>query len=348
MGVRRATGLLVLVWAGIGCACERRPAAASPPTAGGGASALSSAGGAHPPKAAAPVCAHDDEAERLVAAELIRRVEEARSQPRVRARVTFPCVPAVAVDAPVHVDGLRAHGHGGNATLISLDMAAEGGDVRAVRLTSDRNPKLDGPPPAITVARAHVEPERARKALFLVRAALAARVEVALPPPVAGETQSVSVKATTHDEHIEIVLRGPEAERTSDTWEGYVNSLAEEKRAPLDIAWTAIADLLPVTFADVAAVPPDRQLFSRMWQSEAPRADWVRDALLGLAAALGDGEVVAAATAALDSKHVRTRILAVNALAAVTGRDLRRTAAGGARPLSEVVADYRRLRAAPR
>jgi hypothetical protein len=272
-------------------------------------------------------------------------VETARAQPRARARVTFSCT-AAALAGAVHVDGLRVHGHGGNAVQINLDLTPDGGQVRAVRLTGVRNPTLGAPPPGVGVAHAHVTPERARQVLSLVRVALAAHVEVDLPPLVAGEVQSVSVKASTHDEHIEVAVGTDGARLNVGVWEGYVNTLAEEKRAPLDIAWKAVSDLLPATFDGAVAAREDRAVFTRLWAMETPRAEWVRDALLGLAATLGDASVAIGATQALGSRHVRTQILAVNALAAATGNDLRRTAAGNVRPLADVVSDYQRLQAA--
>ena len=343
---RLTRGVLVVVL-GIACACHRRPAAAAPPV-----QVVPAPRPPNPDLAPVPppprrdgdgACARDADAEGIVGAEIVRRVEEARAQSRARARVTFICTPIAPGNGTLHVDGLRAHGHGGNAVLVSLELARDGaGDVRSVRLTPERSPVLGAPPPLLGVARAHVDAERARKALSLVRAALGARIEIDLPAPVAGQTQSVSVRATTHHEHIELAIRGADAPGASDYWEGYVNSLDEQKRAPLDIAWKALADLLPTTFTTDAPASEDKLLFSRVWKSGTRRGDWVDDALLGFAASLGDAGIAPSATAALGSPHVHTKILAVNALAAATGRDVRRNAAGKPRPLADVVADYQR------
>jgi hypothetical protein len=49
-----------------------------------------------------------------------------------------------------------------------------------------------------------------------------------------------------------------------------------------------------------------------------------------------------AIVARLDSKDVEVQRLAVAALVAITGWDLRKDGDGNARPLADIVADYRR------
>ena len=274
-------------------------------------------------------------------------MQPAQTQPRAHVRVTFGCLPA-STNGPLQIDGLRAHGHAGNAVLVSLDLAQDGTcAVRTVHLTPDRAPRLAGPPPALAITRVHVPEARARQALSIMRAALTAQVDVDLPPAVPGERQVVSVKATTHDEHLEVTWRSAASVVAASSWEGYVNSLAEEKRAPLDIAWKAIADLVPATGGNEAPTREEVRLLARLWKSESRRGSWVKDALLELAAALGSPDAAPEAIAALDSPHGRTRILAVNALAIATGRDLRRSSDGKARPLADVVAAYKGLKDVP-
>jgi hypothetical protein len=125
-------------------------------------------------------------------------------------------------------------------------------------------------------------------------------------------------------------------------WQGYVSSLDEPKRAPLDLAWQALFDLVPGPF--VAAVPEveEQRLFARTWPSKQRRFEWVTDDLLQLAAALGTASLTQSLLAELESPSMRRRTLAVNALATATGRDLRRDAAGAIRPVTAIAEAYRR------
>jgi hypothetical protein len=73
------------------------------------------------------------------------------------------------------------------------------------------------------------------------------------------------------------------------------------------------------------------------------RAPWyVTRALLLLAAHAGSAELVPPIVELLGSEHDDIQSLSVAALAAISGRDLRRDTSGNTRPLNEVVADYRR------
>jgi hypothetical protein len=343
-------GALVVALGGGLFSCGRRSPDVSPPTPGPPPTpspSVSTAPGPRAPDEGVASCGRDAEAEKIVAAELVGRVQPAQTRPRAHVRVTFGCLPG-SPDGPLQIDGLRAHGHGGDAVLISLDLAQDGTcAVRAVRLTPDRAPRLAGPSPALAIARAHVPEARARQALSIMRAALTAHVEVDLPAAVPGERPVVSVKGTTHDEHLEITWRGPTSVVAASSWEGYVNSLEEEKRAPLDIAWKAITDLVPANGANEAPTREEVRLLARLWKSESRRGPWVKDALLGFAAVLGSAAAAPEAIAALDSPRERTRILAVNALATATGRDLRRTSDGKLRPLADVVTAYKGLKDLP-
>ena len=344
-----AGALVVALGSGL-FSCGRRSPDVSPPTPApppAPASSVSTAPTPRPPDEGVAPCARDPEAEKIVAAELVRRVQPAHAQPRAHVRVTFGCLPG-STNGPLQIDGLRAQSHGGNAVMMSLDLAQDGTcAVRAVRLTPDRAPRLGGPPPALAIARAHVPEARARQALSIMRAALTAQVEVDLPAAVRGERKVVSVKVTTHDEHLEITWRSPASGVAASSWEGDVNSLDEEKRAPLDIAWKAIADLVPPTGGNEAPSREEVRLLARLGKSESHRGPWVKDALLGFAAVLGSPDAAPEAIAALDSPHGRTRILAVNALAIATGRDLRRTSDGKPRPLADVVTAYKELKDVP-
>src|SRR4051812_22514703 len=165
---RLTAGALVVVLGGGLFSCARRSPDVSPPPPAPAPAASTQPEPRAPDEGAAP-CPRDAEAEKIVAAELVRRIQPAQAQPRAHVRVTFGCLPA-STNGPLQIDGFRAHGHGGNAVLISLDLAQDGTcAVRTVHLTPDRAPSLAGPPPALAITRAHVPEARARHALSLMR-----------------------------------------------------------------------------------------------------------------------------------------------------------------------------------
>jgi hypothetical protein len=295
------------------------------------------------PVAPRPACEHDPVAESAVAAELVHRIEVTRSNPKARVSVTFRCPTDSVVGTATGIDGLRANGHGGYLFLVGATFDASGaGEVRGVRFKPQSSPTLDGPGPSLEIARAPVTVEAARKTWAIIRAALAAEVHVDVPVPVVGETQSVTAHMTTHDTAIALRILSASAVTTSREWHGYLNNLDEPILAPLDLAWHAVFQLLPTSFTPGAAEGEDKQLFLRSWQTKEPRPDWVTEEQLGLASLLGTREILASLMPELESSLPRRRVLAVNALAALTGDDLRRGADGKVRPLPVVVADYRK------
>ena len=83
--------------------------------------------------------------------------------------------------------------------------------------------------------------------------------------------------------------------------------------------------------------------FARLWPSDHPRRPWVHRELLRWRRRWPFRKWPATSLPTLDAPQPDLRILAVNALAVATGRDLRRDAAGTLRPLDAVVADYKTM-----
>jgi len=114
VGTRLTAGALVVALLGGLLSCARRsPDVSAPPPAP--APAVSTAPEPRPPDEGAASCPRDAEAEKIVAAELVRRVQPAQARPRAHVRVTFGCLPA-GTNGPLQIDGFRAHGHAGNRT----------------------------------------------------------------------------------------------------------------------------------------------------------------------------------------------------------------------------------------
>ncbi|HXJ23463.1 MAG TPA: hypothetical protein VMT03_24830 [Polyangia bacterium] len=286
-------------------------------------------------------CAHDAALEAAVASALRKKVRDIESTPGVRIEITFGCP---AVSEPRQVTALSAHGHGGFVNVLELTGA---GEARALRLKPAAAPTLSGPPPKVTRATARPRAEAIQHALAFASAALASTIHVALPPPVPGAVQTISARATTHDEALEIRLTGTGGVSSTRRWDGYVDSTHAAARVPLEVAWEALWELAGGPLRPAPVEEPDRAAFQRLLDSDGPRPRFLNDGLLELGAVLATRPVVPSLTPFLQAPSERTQLLAVNALATATGTDLRRDAAGALRPLADVTAAYRALAAPP-
>jgi hypothetical protein len=300
---------------------------------------------ANPTDTAAGACLHDARAEGVVRRGIGRRMRR-YLEPGQRVEVAFDCQRGAG---PWSLSGLRTHGHAGGVTLLSVD--ARDGDsvvVRAAR--SARQPAKLGKPPVVVFAQTSLTRRAARAPLATALAALAAHVTVTEPPASRGAMSS-SVTLSDDDEDLELrIMEG--ATPQPRHWDGYVGSAGEPDRAPLEIAWDALSSTLPARSAAAGPDALDRLTFSRLWVPDHRRRPWVHREMLSLAPVLAAAPDAAQPVAPdmardigadLDAPDPELRILAVNALAAVTGRDLRRDATGQVRPLDAVVVDYKAI-----
>ncbi|MFL5306499.1 MAG: hypothetical protein ACJ8F1_14880 [Polyangia bacterium] len=279
-------------------------------------------------------CLHDARAEELVRREIGRRMRRYVEQGQ-RVTVSFDCQPHAL---PWSLAALRTHGHAGGMTLLSVEAADDHTIVvRAARTV--RQPAELGKPAALVFGHASLIGSRAQAALATARAALAAHVTVA-DAPASGGVISSSVVMSDDDEDLELETMDAAGPRQRH-WDGYVGSRTERDRAPVELAWAAFSSALPARFAAEGPNPLDRRSFARLWPADHPRRPWVHLELLSMAATLAVPEMARDIARDLDAPQPDLRILAVNALAVATGRDLRRDAAGALRPLDAVVADYK-------
>jgi hypothetical protein len=120
-------------------------------------------------------------------------------------------------------------------------------------------------------------------------------------------------------------------------------SVAE--RAPIEVAFAALVQLT-VGAPPTASIDADRRLFTQFWHSEdlVGRARWLDLEMLDLASVLGGPDVLPDAKRwLLDAKNDNERVLAIRAIAAITGHVPSRDPGGHLRPLAEIVAEYRAL-----
>ncbi len=123
-------------------------------------------------------------------------------------------------------------------------------------------------------------------------------------------------------------------------WQGFDGSEAAPDRLPIELAFTALANLLPPA-ATATPDDADRDLLKETWPSTWPHTPWVRQRLLDLASVLGTRDLADRVFAFLTSPDEQDRILAVRAAAFITRRDFVHDGKGGPRPLAAIVSDYR-------
>ena len=286
-------------------------------------------------------CVHDAALETAVARALRRRVRDIEPTSGARIEISFGCPAAPELS---RVTALSAHGHGGFVSLVDVDGTSGGaGQVLALRLHPAATPALSGPAPLLDRASARPRDEVMRRALAFANAALASTIQIR-PPPARGGAHVASTVTTTHDEALEFRLLGRDGQSSTRRWNGYVDSAHAGDRIPLEIAWDALWAISARPLRPAAPEDADRAAFRRLVDGNEARLE--NDALLELGALLATRPVAGWLTAQLDAPSDRTRTLAVNALVAATGIDLRRDAAGAVRPLAEVAAAYRALAAA--
>jgi hypothetical protein len=291
-----------------------------------------------PAPQADPACRHDAAIEAEVRTELEREVREDVSDPEARVDVSFEC-PRLA--APRWWVGLRAHGHGGSLEVLGAHAVAEDQvEVTTLVLRPRQTVSvLTDPAPAVDVRHASASGDRARGVLARARAALAARVAVVAPAPADGSLR-LSTVASTDNEEIDLRTRGPRFDRLSRQWQGYGGTESRPEVAPIELAFQALWDVASGA-APATAGEADRQLLAEAWAAPMPHAWWTRQGLLDMASVVGSAPVLPDILASLMGPNESEQVLAVRALAAITGRDHVHDARGTVRPLAAIVADCR-------
>lgn len=214
--------------------------------------------------------------------------------------------------------------------------------LHAIRLETSARPVLGAERPPVGVAHRRLKRAELVRVFDWVRTTLAARVSVERPPPSGDTIELGNLVTTSNDELIEVRAIDAEAHSDGRRWQGYVNNLDEGERAALELGWEGLTKLLPKWSVEQRGDSETRSLLTEAWRTESERPGWTQDRLLELAASIGGPELIPTVGRELESPDERRRILAINALAQLTGKDLRRDAEGRVRPLPEVVADYKR------
>jgi hypothetical protein len=239
--------------------------------------------------------------------------------------------------------GLRSHGHGGGLTVLGASADADDRiELRTLALLPSRQAiTLESAATSASLARTTISGERARRALAISRAALAARIAV-VAPPLPRDTLSGTMLSTfsSDDEEVELRTSGLPEQNLERQWQGYVAGDEIAERAPIELAFATLAELLPPG-STAQPEDADRELLAEAWRSRFAHETWVEERLLELASVFGSGRVASRVSLALFSGAEGDRIRAVRAAAAITGRDAIHDARGRVRPFAEIAADYR-------
>ena len=288
-------------------------------------------------------CVHDVAAEREVTDALHQTLDRELAEMHDRVDVRFDCVPH---RAQPELFAFEARGHGAPLRLLRARIEADQTVAIGAVLMVPRAPTLSSSPD-VRFARVVLDRLEGGRAMAFVGAALAAHTSVQAVAETDPSHHEFAVTMSHDDEDIEFQPGGdPSLLPKSRAWAGHPGSLADANRMPLEVAWERLWPVVESRLANASPEDADRLAFARLWPPQPQRRPWVSEQLLQLAAVLGTADLVDGIGPQLDSPHADVRILAVNALAAITGDDRRRTASGVERPLDAVVADYRSRRAA--
>lgn len=282
-----------------------------------------------------------------------------RTWPRGTLEIRDGCDPTDGPLESVVIEG--AGGHGGSLLLAEL-RRRDDADYDLVVLDYNHyfgagpqgadDPWTEGSNGALEIRRGTLAAASVAPLLTRMRALLALEFEEREPPPRDGVFHGSSYSFSSHDYHAALRLTDARGVGVQRHFTGYASSGPEQRDGvPLAIALGDVYELigdeaLRATWPEVGVDDPAaRDLLARVFWEERERGErigswFVRERLLALAARLGGPEL---APALLDELGVRegaaidrVHILALGAIAAITGFDVRHDASGAARPAEAV------------
>jgi len=262
--------------------------------------------------------------------------------------VAFPCTAVRA--QPAEVLAVVVAGHGGHARVVGIQsLGSRTFRARVLRVSTGGGPN-HAATGAVEFFRTDLPASSVTDLFDRMRTALAARVTTEQRPPEAGAIELGPVGISSANISLEIELRDTLGAVSRRAWQGYEGSLDAANRVPVEYAWRALGKAAIESTAVQGPEPEDRALLSAAWLhgvGSFERPWYALRALLILAGRAGSPELIPAIVKQLDSEDTEVQRLAVDALAAITGRDVRHEASGGERTLGDLVADYRRECTAP-
>jgi hypothetical protein len=258
--------------------------------------------------------------------------------------VDFPCVEVGA--EPGSVVALVVSGHGGTARVVGIRASGPGTfGARVLRVLTGGGSNQT-PAGTVEFFRRDVSGASVARLFDRMRTAVAARITTERKVPDSADQIALgSFGISSNDTSMELALRDERGGVYARGWEGYGGSIGAESRVPMELAWRALGEVALEGSPSTRAEPEDRVLLREAWLQSIPdfeRPWYATRALLLFAAHAGSAELIPSIVKQLDATDADTQQLAVDALAAISGHDVRRDESGNARALSDVVAEYRR------
>lgn len=295
-----------------------------------------------PVRSSTECVARSRDVEREISALLIREVTGDDAQ-RV-ARVDFPCL--TVRSSPGRVRALAVEGHGGHARVIGVEPNGAGGfRARVLRVSTGGGPNQAAPGP-VEFFRTDLSEAAVARTFERMRVVLGARVTTEREPSVADSRIDLgAVGMSSNNLSLELVLDDAVGGTAVRAWQGYRGTLDAESRVPIEVAWEMLSRTAVERNASRDADPEDRALLRDVWLHGAANFDrpwYATRGLLLLASKAGSAELIPELVEQLSSSDAEAQRLAIDALAAISGLDIRRDATGKRRTLSELVGEYRR------
>lgn len=219
-------------------------------------------------------------------------------------------------------------GHGGSLRVVRFQWQTDG------RVTVRKIASSHYYQPGVTVEQAETSATQLAAIVATSRVALLARPHVVRLRTKGGGSRSFG-SSSTNDFHLLLRLVDDEGRVTENRFSGYERSSEQEHIVPMRLATEPIRKLLEgLAFAPTAKTDEDRAFFTaRLTRTLATKPFWwVKERYVANAAVFGTVDAIPSLVALTGQKGEasadRTRVHALDALAAITGWDPRVDGAG--------------------
>jgi hypothetical protein len=231
--------------------------------------------------------------------------------------------------------------HAHTVELLELDAQPGNAILRRTRVEIPLEPSLSDDPPALEQSEIALRADAAHDHLAALWSLASVNLEISLPEPEPGQIALRALRTTSlqHSYVLRVQSDGPALRERR--YAGSTSNLAAPELVPLELAWQILSEPAP-TWQRTSTTETASRALTDIWPTT-PSEPWELSRFLSLAYALPSPQLTAQLLNALDSPDPSVTTLAVNALAAATGQDLRRNPDGTIRSLSEIVTAYRHL-----
>ena len=264
------------------------------------------------------------------------------------------CSPLGATIAEVVFE--RGSGHGASLELWRMTRSKDGKSYDLHGLAYAESPignNAQGTKPVVKVARAVVSAELVTPHLDAVAAGLMVQLREVKPPLEARRGLAMRGGSSSADFHLLVGLRDLSGRQIQGHFTGYPNSNSELRYLPLVVTAEPLHTLLQnIEFKETTVTEEDRAHFAERLFDGQTRFDndfswWVTEREVSMARSFGSPPTIPILLSRL-SPQKRNRFLvndkrnAVDAIAQISGWDIRLDEKGRERPLEDVAKEYLR------